>query len=216
MGDELLLTMGPEATASAGIAIAHHKAPLDGVLEAARQAEQDAKNLYGRNAVCVYGLKRSGAALRVGAQWTYENMIGDTIGLLETIRKFFADEKKLSSKLAFDAREEARALEGMPDAHEALLKLLFRRHSELSSDEADTQASAWAPRLAALAEQLQQHRNAWQVTWGRRHNCTPGSFGTSACPTPDPFDEDQAPQPGPTELANWLLLLRFLEQGGGA
>jgi CRISPR-associated protein Cmr2 len=215
VGDELLLTMGPRASASAGIAIAHHKAPLDGVLEAARQAEKDAKDLYGRNAICVYGLKRSGAALRVGAQWTYEGMIGDTIGLLETIREFFADERKLSSKLAFDAREEARALEDMPDAHEVLLKLLFRRHSELQSDEAETQAEVWAPRLAALAEKLQRHRNEWQVAWEKRHNCPPGSFGTSACPTPNPFDEDQAPQPGPIELANWLLLLRFLEQGGG-
>ena len=63
---EILLTMGPTATASIGVAFAHHLQPLDAVLEAARQAERAAKDFYGRNAVCIHLLKRSGEESRVG------------------------------------------------------------------------------------------------------------------------------------------------------
>lgn len=62
-------TMGPKATASIGIGIAHHRHPLDLALEAAFAAEKTAKNIYGRNALCVHVLKRSGDPLQTGLRW---------------------------------------------------------------------------------------------------------------------------------------------------
>jgi CRISPR-associated protein Cmr2 len=48
-------------TASAGIAIGHHFAPLDQLLEQSRSAEKDAKKSPGKNAISVTIDKRSGA-----------------------------------------------------------------------------------------------------------------------------------------------------------
>ncbi len=60
-------TVRDQVTASIGIAIAHQQAALDQVLAAARTAEQSAKREYGRNAIAVIALKRSGAPIYVGA-----------------------------------------------------------------------------------------------------------------------------------------------------
>ena len=55
--------MGPEATASAGVVIAHYKTPLYLVLNRAREAEKEAKK-YGRNSFMMYVLKHSGEILK--------------------------------------------------------------------------------------------------------------------------------------------------------
>jgi len=61
---------GPAAEVSAGIAIAHFKAPLQDVVRAAQAAEKRAKNELGRAAVSVRLMKRSGETLDWGAKWT--------------------------------------------------------------------------------------------------------------------------------------------------
>jgi CRISPR-associated protein Cas10/Cmr2, subtype III-B len=60
---------GPAAKVSAGIAIAHFKAPLQDVVRAAQAAEKRAKNKLGRAAVSVRLMKRSGETLDWGAKW---------------------------------------------------------------------------------------------------------------------------------------------------
>lgn len=60
---------GPGMEVSAGIAIGHAKDPLQRLVEAARQAEQLAKNHHGRAAVAIEVLKRSGEAVKWGSQW---------------------------------------------------------------------------------------------------------------------------------------------------
>jgi len=60
---------GPGMEVSAGIAIGHAKDPLQRLVEAARQAEQLAKNHHGRAAVTIEVLKRSGEAVKWGSQW---------------------------------------------------------------------------------------------------------------------------------------------------
>lgn len=62
-------TMGPKATASIGISIAHHRQPLELAIRAAREAEAQAKKTYNRDAVVIQVLKRSGDPLIVGARW---------------------------------------------------------------------------------------------------------------------------------------------------
>ena len=213
LGDEVLLTMGPTATASVGIAIAHHQAPLDGVLAAAREAEETAKESYGRNAICVFALKRSGAPLRIGSQWSYDN-VADPIHLFSVMRNHFREDR-LSSKLAYDVVEQARALPiastkmqraGVapvripPEAavRSGLRRLLLRHKGDgVPKDEVKDRAKMLSGELLGWAKALDQHRQAWEAKWLHQHQYDERE--------PDPLDEDFAPQPGAMELGNWLL-----------
>lgn len=55
-----LTVPGPTATVSAGIAIGHVRSPMQGIIQAAREAERAAKSLPGKDALCLRILKRSG------------------------------------------------------------------------------------------------------------------------------------------------------------
>jgi CRISPR-associated protein Cmr2 len=61
-------------TASTGIAIAHHYTSLSYVRRISKEAEQQAKNHYGRNALVVTVLRRSGEQTRVGCRWRYPGL----------------------------------------------------------------------------------------------------------------------------------------------
>ena len=65
----LLRTMGDKATASCGAVVAHHQAPLAGVLRELRAAERRAKDA-GRDCFNVTVVKRSGGNLALTARWT--------------------------------------------------------------------------------------------------------------------------------------------------
>jgi CRISPR-associated protein Cmr2 len=177
----------PDRTASAGIAIVHHMHPLEGALRAARQAEEKAKaqakseggNGYGRNAVVIDVVRRSGERRQVGMNWSYP---GDVLQALAPITKvqLAIAENNLSGKLTHEVDHEAPILAGRrddvdrlipPDARKAELKRLFRRHA---AEGKESDAEVLAGRIADLAE---------QITW--------------------------------PEMADWLLLARFLAQGGG-
>lgn len=60
---------GFPCTASTGIAVAHAAAPLQDTVEAAHAAEADAKQSYGRDALALRVIKRSGEELRWGCKW---------------------------------------------------------------------------------------------------------------------------------------------------
>ncbi len=60
--ERLVRMMGHLATASAGVVIAHHQAPLRAVLREARAAERRAKEEGGRNAFSISLVKRAGGA----------------------------------------------------------------------------------------------------------------------------------------------------------
>ncbi len=61
--------MGPDATASAGIALVHHLYPLGAALEQLRRWEQEAKDRCGRDAFVVGVIRRSGPDLVFGGKW---------------------------------------------------------------------------------------------------------------------------------------------------
>jgi len=63
-----MLVPGPRATASVGIAVAHIKAPMQEVIQAARDAESVAKNA-GRDGFCLIVMKRSGETHAFTAHW---------------------------------------------------------------------------------------------------------------------------------------------------
>jgi CRISPR-associated protein Cmr2 len=193
----------PGATASVGIAVAHHNSPLSEALAAARHTERAAKDSYGRNALAVTFLKRSGEVLRVGAQWRYSDELDDVAAVLDEMQQAIANEQ-LSSKFAHAYWESARALPAA--AVQAELCRLIKRHkggNAPDKDELDQWASVLSRRWAALAQHLQDHRQHWEKNWGKYHNRRP-----------DPVDEDEAPQPGALELSQWLLLAHFLALGG--
>jgi hypothetical protein len=61
--------MGCRATASAGVAVFHHKWPLSRALAEARAAEERAKETLGRNALAISILRRSGQITRTGLKF---------------------------------------------------------------------------------------------------------------------------------------------------
>lgn len=72
--------MGRNATASTGVVVAHHQAPLGAVVQALRATEKAAKT-YGRDALAIKVIKRSGGALQIALKW-------DRLGLLQSLIRF--------------------------------------------------------------------------------------------------------------------------------
>ncbi len=155
-------------TASAGIAVVHHQSPLDAALEAAREAEKAAKQVEGKNSVCVRALKRSGETLEVRSTWS-----GVRDNFDKLVEMFREDE--LSSRFAYDAVNSAYAIPaGEVEMWKTELKRLIGRHRDDKK----------GPDPIVLSESLSEWTNA-----------LPGKI--------------------PEELANWLILARFVAQGGG-
>jgi hypothetical protein len=99
----------------------------------------------------------------------------------------------LSMGLAHIFLAEARGLTDLPPAavESDLRRVLTRQRGErLSIAEGREQASRLAPDLAALTTALHRHYT-------------------------DGLASEEGPEPGPQALAKWLLLARFLAQGGG-
>jgi len=115
LSEELKRAGYPGRTASAGIAIVHHAQPLEGALRAARDAEHRAKDKkrYGRNALAVDVLRRSGEPQQVGMKWSYD-ILGGSFQALEPfmeVQKAIED-NDLSSKLAYEVYHEAPVFAG--------------------------------------------------------------------------------------------------------
>lgn len=170
-------------TPSIGIAIAHHTAPLDGVLLAMQRAEKAAKNTYGRDALCIHVLKRSGEEVRVGTHWTYGDL--DAVGLASRIVAALRDDT-LTMKFTHAVVDEARSLSGVEGdkfplpapARAAALKRLAKRHC---GKDREVEAQRLAAELASWAE-------------GKNKG-------------------DGKPL-GVEEVAQWILLARFIASGG--
>ena len=154
-------------TASVGIAIVHHQSPLDAALDAARDAEEGAKHVSGKNALCVHALKRSGETLKVRSGWDGVKANFDAL-----VNMFKADE--LSSRFAYDTKQSSYAIPIGGKMWQAELKRLVGRHRD----------DMKGPDPMKLSEQL----NQW----------------TKGLP-------DQSTE----ELGSWLILARFIAQGGG-
>ncbi|MEO0260679.1 MAG: type III-B CRISPR-associated protein Cas10/Cmr2, partial [candidate division WOR-3 bacterium] len=82
-----LLTMGPKATASMGVVIAHYKTPLQIVIQKVFEMEKKAKK-EGRNRFAICLMKRSGEERMAIAKWKYDDK-EDTIDTLKEIAKSF-------------------------------------------------------------------------------------------------------------------------------
>lgn len=132
-------------TASAGLALVHHLHPLSAALQAARQAEQEAKRTPGKAAVCIAAIKRSGEEERVVLRWENVPIFQQ---LLDRLRR-----GDLATRFTTDAAQNLAALS--PDPPEMLaaeLRRQIRRHRAERWDKAD--AGAFAQTLADWVQSL--------------------------------------------------------------
>lgn len=138
---------------SAGIAIAHHLAPLSFIRQQAHSAEKSAKNEYRRNALCVTLLKRSGAPLTVGARWS-----SCVIEIVQDLVVYFKN-RRLSGKLVYEVGLSAATLAGeeIPrEAKVAELRRLLRRHrAKNCPDNLKPEIDQLAERLVNLAGSIE-------------------------------------------------------------
>ncbi len=176
-------------TPSAGLAIAQHTSPLDLALQAMRRAESAAKQTYGRDALCVHLLKRSGEEVRVGTHWAKRNggNLVEWLGVFEQLTDLLSGEI-LSMKFAGAVAAEASGLAALPlEAQASELKRLARRQKGAQFQQALHEGD-----VMRLMDQL----GPWAKT--------------------EVGSEDEKRVLGMEEVAQWILLARFIASGGSS
>jgi len=200
---------GPLATASAGIVIAHHLTPLDFVLDQVRKAEKLAKNEYGRNAVAVTTLRRSGEHATVGYQFGFDPTAdvgadgGVGFGELQPVidlSRYFAGGGSLSAKLVFDFDREAHAF-GSTDMAASELRRLLLRHTNGDTLKDDGKLTTAGKGLLAGMTTLLTNANRRLVKAELRK------------PKRKYSDEQLAVQAS-QQLSGWLRVAEFIARGG--
>ncbi len=197
-------------TASVGIAIAHHFAPLSLVLRAVREAENLAKEHYGRNALVVTVIRHSGEQTRVGCQWHYEDVTDDEklaedaqpIALFDRFRDIF-EKDILSPKCVHILLEEAPGLVWLDkDIQSSEIKRILKRHrSESKKDDLpDVTIQKLARNLSNLAAAMdrvmdQKHKNDKEFKKSTELH-------------------SEMPRFGLIEVLGWLLVIEFLARKG--
>lgn len=187
-------------TASTSIAIAHHFAPLSFVLRAMRDAERRlAKERYGRNALVVTVIRRSGAQTQVGCHWQYKGLVdipkAQPIDLFSHFYDLF-DQDVLSPKCVHILLEEAPTLvwlESEAQISEIRRVLQRQRISEKKSELSDGEIGDLASHLILLAEAMDIE-----------HDYKDESRNKST-----ELDVDK-PRYGLIEVLGWLLVMVFL------
>jgi CRISPR-associated protein Cmr2 len=209
-----------QITMSAGIAIAHYLDPLAQVLHEARQAEEEiAKERYGRNAVVVTLLRRSGEATTVGCKWHYAGLVdkqgqpderGQPLRLFQDVAALL-ELGMISTSFVSHFAEEAATLSQLKiDAQESEIRRLLRRGSEfdgkrfqeLDEEQRATLREQWEDlpaRLARLADQMNPRLENGTKTEQDAREGKP--------------DEVELWRPGPrrglVEVSGWLVLMAF-------
>jgi CRISPR-associated protein Cmr2 len=153
---KLMRMMGDTATASCGIVIAHHQAPLAAVRRELETAEKRAKNEGGRNAFSITVIKRSGGALTLTAKW------GEPLALLNDLRAFLQEEG-VSRRAVYNTAEWLHDLPE-PEGDGAMLASLLAFQMDRQADKAAREKHAipaLAKRLALLAVQQPKDRLHW-------------------------------------------------------
>lgn len=190
-----------DATASISIAIAHHYAPLSFVLGVMRRAERQlAKKRYGRNALVVSVIRRSGAQTQVGCRWGYTQLknYSNALQPMELFSRFYDlfQQDILSPKCVHILLEEAQPLIGFDqDAQISEIRrvLLRQRNDGKKSELPDLQAKDMASQLVWLA---------WAMN--EEHGSTRKSVNL------EEDEEENEQRDGLVEVLGWLLVMAFL------
>ncbi|HXF47484.1 MAG TPA: type III-B CRISPR-associated protein Cas10/Cmr2 [Burkholderiaceae bacterium] len=125
----LMRMMGKNATASAGVVVAHNQAPLGAVVRELRATEKAAKERGGRDALAIRVIKRAGGSVGVVLKW-------DELSLLEHVIAFLRD-PHTSRRAVYNSLSW---LDDVPDPRQnaelcgALLAYQLRRQSKVGGD----------------------------------------------------------------------------------
>jgi len=155
-----------EVRASTGIAIAHHFTPLSAVLRATREAEKLAKDHYGRNALVITVMRRSGAQTRVGCHWEY-NRVAKEAQPITLFSRFYGlfNQDVLSPKCVYNLLEEAPTLIGLErDAQASEIKRVLLRQRDVKNknmlpDNEVAQLARHVVELAAAMDEAMDDEN---------------------------------------------------------
>lgn len=156
LGKRVMRTMGTSATASCGLVLAHHQAPLAAVRRELEAAEKRAKNEGGRDAFSISVVKRSGGTLHLTAKW------GEPVAVLADLRDFLAADG-VSRRAVYNTLEWLHDLPE-PTGDGSMLAGLLAYQLDRQGDKDAVQGRnipALAQRLTALALQQPKHRLKW-------------------------------------------------------
>lgn len=120
------------STLSGGLVIAHHLQPLSEVLRLARAAEKEAKQVDGKNALCIVLNKRSGAARSIKGNW------GELNGRLRKLVTYHRHEV-VSNGTAYELQKMSRTLKAAELPPDALAQEAIRiiKRKKKSGGESD-------------------------------------------------------------------------------
>ena len=104
------LTMGKNATASCGVAIAHYKAPFRIALLKARDMEKKAKSFNGKDAFAICLMKHSGEERVAVSHWRYGEI--DVLEKMIELRKHFSKRNSswISDRFIYTLRDEFKRI----------------------------------------------------------------------------------------------------------
>lgn len=121
------VALAEKVTASVGIALVHQQNPLQAAVELAQAAETEAKDVYGRQALAVRQVVRSGPPRHTGSKWQPVELESPFVEIVNVLQNEFA-KGNLSAKFAYELLAEASALSNIMAAHEAEIGRLLKRH----------------------------------------------------------------------------------------
>lgn len=155
LNGKLMRMMGHTATASCGVVIAHHQAPLAAVRRELDAAEKRAKNA-GRDRFSITVIKRSGGALQLTAEW------GEPLNLLNELRVFL-QEDGVSRRAVYNTAEWLHDLPE-PEGDAAMLASLLAYQLDRQADKSAREKHdipKLAQRLATQAAAQPGDRLKW-------------------------------------------------------
>ncbi len=118
--EEQKILPGSTLTISAGIVVAHYKYPLYDAIRRCRDALKKAKEFYGRDAVCIKFIKRSGEVLEAGFKW---DELKELYEFIEEVHK-----SKIPRAFYYNLIEVLSKIEEW-DLVESSLKFILKRKS---------------------------------------------------------------------------------------
>ncbi|HET8913928.1 MAG TPA: type III-B CRISPR-associated protein Cas10/Cmr2 [Ktedonobacteraceae bacterium] len=211
----------PAVSASMGIVIAHTYSPLSYVLRSARDAEHNAKSQYGRNALVVSILRRSGQQTRVGCKWHYDDLHKDAqpMKLFQKFAKLFEDDL-LSPKCIHLLLDESPSLIKMrPEAQVSEIKRIFKRQSNpaLEHKQRVAELDQDAQHLVDLAKAMKD--TTCRELYFNDHPEIEDKGQKLSDAELDPYRQrlaldlhDNKHRRGLVEALGWLLVMEFLDR----
>lgn len=193
-----------DVTASMGIAVAHHYTSLSYALRATREAERLAKDHYGRNALVLTILRRSGEQTRVGCHWSYPELPKSSpLSMFTRFYQFF-QEDLLSPKCVHILLEEAPALVKLDKLAQASeIRRVFLRQRNKTDQEEEGRAAKLKDELATWAKTLADLAEAMDNDERRKH-----------IPIESVELHSEKRRYGLVEVFGWLLAMAFFTRKG--